>query len=347
MNWEVASTVRIGGRTEQQDSVGWFAAPDGESFLLVVADGMGGHRGGSLASQALLEIAARNWTACAGMPVDPKQFLEDLCQQAHREINQRGQELDLEPHTTVAAVIVRGDRAFWVHVGDSRLYHFRGSELLGRTKDHSVLQILVESGEVAEEDMATHPDQNKLLRSIGGEDPPRVTHGDGALQPQDRFLLCTDGFWERITPDEMASALAEDDLQAALNRAADWAAERNGPKGDNIAVVALRAAPAAKRRRRSSRTGRILMLLVLLAVVAAVAFLLVDRLTGEIPAVEATDTEPDAELARDIQAPNGLNGASADVATDAVNPAEILEPSPDGVYPDIGVYQDIHRQSLP
>jgi len=306
---------------------------------------MGGHRGGSLASQTLLEIAARSWKACKGMPADPKQFLEDLCQQAHREINQRGRERDLEPHSTVAAVIVRGDRAFWVHVGDSRLYHFRGLELLGRTKDHSVLQILVESGEVAEEDMATHPDQNKLLRSIGGEDPPRVTHGDGALQPQDRFLLCTDGFWERITPEEMALALSADDLEGALNRAADWAVERNGPKGDNVAVVALRAATAAKRRPRSARTGRTLVLLVLLAVVAAVAFVVVERLPGVIPTVEApapaTDTETDAELATGIQTPLGPGGTSDDGAADVVNPAQIHDPSPGGVSPDS------HGQSLP
>ena len=249
LKWQAASAERIGGRNEQQDSVGFFLSRDGAASLLVVADGMGGHRGGSLASQTLLEIAERNWASCGGAPEDPKHFLEDLCQQAHSQINLRGREQDLEPHSTVVALIVRDAEAFWVHVGDSRLYHFRDQDLLGRTKDHSMVQVLVEAGEVTEEEMATHPDQNKLLRSIGGEDPPKTTHGNAALRPEDRFLLCSDGFWETITADEMAGALAERRLDESLAHLADLAAERGGVKGDNIAVTAVRPLEMGPTRR--------------------------------------------------------------------------------------------------
>ena len=249
MKWQAVSAERIGGRNEQQDSVGFFPSRDGAACLLVVADGMGGHRGGSLASQTLLEIAERNWESCGGAPEDPKHFLEDLCQQAHSQINLRGREQDLEPHSTVVALIVRDAEAFWVHVGDSRLYHFRDQDLLGRTKDHSMVQVLVEAGEVTEEEMATHPDQNKLLRSIGGEDPPKTTHGNAALRPEDRFLLCSDGFWETITADEMAGALVERRLDESLAHLADLAAERGGVKGDNIAVTAVRPLEMGPTRR--------------------------------------------------------------------------------------------------
>ena len=240
LKWQAATAERIGGRDEQQDSVGFFHSRDGTACLLLVADGMGGHRGGSLASQTLLEVAERNWDSCSSTPEDPKQFLEQMCRQAHREINLRGRDRDLEPRSTVVALIVRQGEAFWVHIGDSRLYRFRCQQLLGRTRDHSLVQALVDTGQITEEQMATHPDQNKLLRSIGGEDPPHMAHGHARLQPQDSFLVCSDGLWQRITTEEMATALAASNMVQSLNNLAGLAAERGGSKGDNVAVAAVR-----------------------------------------------------------------------------------------------------------
>ncbi|MFO7959241.1 MAG: hypothetical protein R6X33_19320 [Candidatus Brocadiia bacterium] len=138
------------------------------------------------------------------------------------------------------ALIVRESRACWVHVGDSRLYLFRDRELRVRTRDHSLVQELVEAGQVAEEAMATHPDQNKLLRSIGGEYPPETTHGSASIRPQDRFLLCSDGFWEQIAAEEMSAALAASNLEESLTDLVDLAVRRAGPSGDNVAVAAVR-----------------------------------------------------------------------------------------------------------
>lgn len=315
MKWQAASAERIGGRNEQQDSVGYFHSRDGGGCLLVVADGMGGHRGGSLASQTLLEIAEENWQSCAGAPEDPKQFLEDLCQQAHSQINLRGQEQDLEPHTTVVALIVQDARAFWVHVGDSRLYHFRGEDLLGRTKDHSMVQVLVEAGEVSEEEMATHPDQNKLLRSIGGEDPPKTTHGNASLRPEDRFLLCSDGFWETITPDEMAAALTADQLNESLAPLADLAAQRGGAKGDNVAVAVVRPLERAPAR-RPRRSMVAAMALVLLAGVAVLVAALVDWKRSGVP-----PTPVQAETAADP----GSQAAPADERVGFEDPSSVDE----------------------
>lgn len=260
LKWEAAYATRIGGRKEQQDRLGAFSSEDGLRWLLVVADGMGGHQGGSLASQTLIEIAERSWKDCNGQPANPKQFLEDLCQEANQEIHEKGIQQELDPHTTVIAVLIRESQAFWVHVGDSRLYRFRDRTLLERTKDHSLLQILVDEGEVDEEEMGTHPDQNKLLRAIGEETPTKTTHGFADLEPEDRMLLCSDGFWERISVDEMAQLLASDNLQTAVNRQAEIASERGGPRGDNIAVVVARAlasptATTSKRRRVSWKAG--------------------------------------------------------------------------------------------
>jgi serine/threonine protein phosphatase PrpC len=240
MKWEAASAARIGGRNEQQDRVGFFYSRDGAACLLLLADGMGGHRGGSLASQTLLETAQKSWDACGGVPGDSRRFLEALCQESHRQMNLQGRERGLDPRSTVVALIAQDAGAFWVHVGDSRLYHFRGQELMARTKDHSLVQLLVEAGQIAEADMATHPHQNKLLQSIGGEDSAKMTHGYAPFRAEDRFLLCSDGFWEQIAPEEMAGALTATKLDESLGHLADLAARRGGPNGDNVAVAAVR-----------------------------------------------------------------------------------------------------------
>ena len=135
-------------------------------------------------------------------------------------------------------------RAYWVHSGDTRLYRFRAGQLLERTEDHSVLQILVKQGMVAEKDMGTHPDQGMLLQSLGGEEYRPPAHGMADVFSEDGFLLCTDGFWERTKIEEMAELLicGRSEAPLLLEQAVARAVERNGPKGDNVTVaVALPA----------------------------------------------------------------------------------------------------------
>ena len=239
MRWEVASTERIGGRLEQQDGVACFLSADREDSLLVLGDGMGGHSGGRMASQRLLEVAERKWQSRRACE-NAGQFLEDLCQEAHDELNLVGAHLDLEPHSTMVALLIQEMHGYWVHVGDSRLYHFRANALVDRTKDHSLLRLLVDAGEVGEEDVANHPNQNLLLRSIGGDTRPKATHGSAALQRDDGFLLCSDGLWQVITVNEMAAALAAPALNESLNQLADLAVARGGTNGDNVSVAGVR-----------------------------------------------------------------------------------------------------------
>lgn len=295
MKWEAASAIRIGGREEQQDSLGVFSAHADQRWLLVVADGMGGHRGGFLASHTLLEVAGHLWNDYPQDDENPQAFLENLCQEANRQIFQKGLEYDLNPLTTVVALLITETKAHWVHVGDSRLYHFRGSSLVERTKDHSLLQILVDTGEVEEEEMGTHPDQNQLLRAVGEEHPAKTTHGAAETGPEDRFLLCSDGFWEQMTPTEMGQMLAADTLQTAVNQSVETAAERGGPRGDNISLVAVRVCspqtPANKKN--LSVKKKISLGLAGVTLLAALALFLLVMLSPEkeIPGWQAVITE--------------------------------------------------------
>jgi len=149
-------------------------------------------------------------------------------------------------------------KAWFAHLGDSRLYHFRDGKLLFRTKDHSVAELLVAQGELRESEVAGHPDQGRLLKSIGGGGdfvPPKT--GEADVAPGDVFILCTDGFWQRGRIERLARLASRPgmDLQRLAETEAARAVKRNGPQGDNTTVVVVVVTPEphseAKPQRRS------------------------------------------------------------------------------------------------
>jgi serine/threonine protein phosphatase PrpC len=228
-----------GPRAEQQDSVICLHDDARSTALLVVGDGVGGRSGGRLASQKVAELAFTLWQDRKGLLAKPEEDLATLCQVAHDHINSEGSKLGISPRTTIVALYLNPTQAWWVHSGDSRLYHFRAGQLVERTEDHSLLEIMVQRGAVKEEDMGNHPDQHTLLQSLGGEEFMPPSSGTAQITPDDGFLLCTDGFWERTPPEEMAELVFGERVGASerLAAAVERAVERNGPKGDNVTVA--------------------------------------------------------------------------------------------------------------
>lgn len=238
--WQTAMANAIGGRAEQQDRAGFWCSADGREGLWLVADGMGGHTGGALAAQTALDVTACRWPPAPAESAAPDELLEALCLAIHAEIHQRGARAGLAPHCTLVALYLRPDAAWWLHVGDSRLYRFRGAELLNRTRDHSVVQGLVDQGLLREDEIGQHPDRNVLVNAVGGAGPPRLENGRAALDARDTWVLCTDGLWEAVSAEELAKALAAPDLKQAADALVLRAVERNGPNGDNVTVLLLR-----------------------------------------------------------------------------------------------------------
>jgi serine/threonine protein phosphatase PrpC len=238
--WIAAKADHLGARREQQDRVTVLTFPPRRECLVLVSDGVGGMAGGGLASQAVLDVANKLWAAQKTQPVSPRDFLLKLCQLAHREISRIGKEIDEGPRATIAAAYVYGGEACWVHSGDSRVYQFRDSVMVSRTRDHSILQVLVDRGSVKEEEMGTHPDQGKLLQSLGGDEFKVPTIGNGRVGPGDAFLVCSDGFWEHITPKEIGGMFATGpDLPRSLQQHVNLAAKRGGAKADNVSAAAV------------------------------------------------------------------------------------------------------------
>ncbi|MBJ7390429.1 MAG: serine/threonine-protein phosphatase [Chthoniobacterales bacterium] len=228
-----------GGRTEQQDSVAVLEGKNYGTTLAILADGAGGHRGGRMASQKALETS-RQLFARAGLKLqDPVAQLTALCREAHNAINRLAETAKSAPRSTLVALYVEGDSAWWVNVGDSRLYRVREGRVTERTKDHTMAQILFEQGEIKDAEIPHHPDRTQLLRALGGEELYKPSLGSAEIAVGDGFVLCSDGFWEN-TPPAMIAALVSGKLsQRTLDEVVEAAASANGANGDNVTACAL------------------------------------------------------------------------------------------------------------
>jgi len=237
----VAAGRARGGRATQEDAFVCLHDPASDVRLLVLADGMGGDGAGELASAGVVEVARRLWQHGLWRDQPGPLFLESLCQAAHAELRKRGERLtDASPHSTVVALLIRGRRACWAHVGDSRLYRFHGARCLDRTIDHSVAQLKVARGELAAEAVGRDADQHKLLRGLGGPQPPQVEHGLAVLRPGQSFVLCSDGAWESLSTAELGRLARRRNQRRALHDGLQRAVERGGADGDNVSLIFAR-----------------------------------------------------------------------------------------------------------
>lgn len=206
------------------------------SNLLVVADGMGGHEAGELASAATVAsvVAATEQSRAADEVLDlladavitSGEHIADVVA-ANRDLTGMG--------TTLTALALRGDRIAIAHVGDSRAYVYRAGELQQMTKDHTFVQTLVDSGEISKEQAAVHPRRNLMMRAIDGIHAVDVDLSIREAHLGDRFLICSDGLCGVIDESTIAECLAADDLTRAVTELIDAAMRKGGP--DNITVV--------------------------------------------------------------------------------------------------------------
>lgn len=211
---DVALLTDRGGRPYNEDACGHWQSS--RQWCGVLADGAGGHGGGDIASklavQQLIGLFAsepsQNGAALAVLLRRTNELLR-----ARRASGSPSQDM----HSTVVSLVIDVDNGqiHWAHVGDSRMYWFRGGRLLKRTQDHSLVQALVDAGLLAADEMSRHPKRSELRSALGlPAEALEVSHGDGPepVQAGDAFLLCTDGVWEHLD-----DALLERTLAAAPN----------------------------------------------------------------------------------------------------------------------------------
>ena len=188
----------IGKRENNEDAYKTLQGQN--SFIAIAADGVGGHACGEIASKAAVD-------AIADLLKDAdlsEEILDDAILEADISVKQTHK----PGMTTIAVLWLDGQNALVAHVGDTRVYHIRNGRIIFQTVDHSVSQIAVLAGEITPRDIRSHKDRNKLIRALGS---PEETWADTcwlAVQPGDRFLLCSDGFWEPVTEETMLSSAA-------------------------------------------------------------------------------------------------------------------------------------------
>jgi serine/threonine protein phosphatase PrpC len=241
LNCTIAHETRIGTRRMNQDRFGHWRS--GRSLLMVVADGLGGHPHGEVAAQVAVEYFGTAFQRDARPALsDPAQFLKRAMAAAHagiiREAYRRG--LPEAPRTVIVACVVQDGHAYWTHVGDCRLYLVRGGRVMLRTRDHTMVQQLLDEGRIPEEAISSHPERNRLLQCLGGYQAPKPDPVDRArLARNDVLLLCSDGLWGHLTHRHLVDSLLSRQLGEALAGLAALAEQRAGPQCDNVTALAM------------------------------------------------------------------------------------------------------------
>lgn len=241
MQYIIGRTSRLGNRTINQDRVAVLERDN--TVLLGIGDGLGGKVGGEIAAQTLINVLAKEFKEVKLPIADPKQFLTHVLHKAHFAVIDAGrfQSPPVNPGTTAVVCLIQEGVAWWAHVGDSRLYLFRGGVPIYRTRDHSVVESLYEKGRISMRKRDSHPMKNYMTRCIGltTEVPEVTVSNEVQLHAGDILMLCSDGLWEPLDDMLMGSILLEGKLSDALNKAAERAEEKSYPNSDNITAAAI------------------------------------------------------------------------------------------------------------
>ncbi len=241
MQLEIIVLSKAGGREVNEDACGFWSAP--EACFCVLSDGLGGHYGGDVASKLAVQHTLDSFRAvpeCSSRAVEAALQAGNLAiiREQHRDARLK--------HMRATAVVLSIDTklgvAVWGHVGDSRLYCFRQARIIEQTRDHSVIQSMVDAGYLQPRELRDSPNRSKLLAALGNEEQFEVEIIPVAfpLMDGDVFLLCSDGLWEYVEEEDMermlkAAPSASDWLKALENRVLE-----RGHKGqDNYSAIAV------------------------------------------------------------------------------------------------------------
>ena len=239
MRFSVYQVSRKGGREKNEDRMGYCYTRD--SGLFALADGMGGHPKGEVASQIALQTLAALFQRDA-KPVlkDPMRFLHDAIMSAHHQLIRYATERALmdTPRTTVVACVLQGRSAYWAHCGDSRLYMVRADKLVARTRDHSYSELQETLSGVVP--IAEKFNRNVLFTCLGSPGKPVVdTVGPLLRQSGDRLLLCSDGLWSSVADETITAQVAAKPIADAVPDLVEQALRTAGAKSDNVTVLAV------------------------------------------------------------------------------------------------------------
>ena len=228
-----------GDRKEQQDRVAIFASPIMPNCVLgVLADGVGGMKGGSLAAENVILTTRERFNHFDPKTETVENFFHSLVQEVHTVIKLTAITSGVDPHSTFAALLVHPEGVAICHVGDSRIYHFNGASLSHRTQDHTYAQSLVDRGIMSGEKAALHPSAHRLTNTLGGSKDPKPTVLElGKAKASDSYMLCSDGLWAYFSSIELGQTLSRLTARESAEVLIAQARERANKNGDNCSAL--------------------------------------------------------------------------------------------------------------
>ena len=237
----VAKTDKGKIRESNQDAYAVGELP-GEVAWAVVCDGMGGHAGGNIASALAVKVISDKITSCYNAKMRDssiKNLLDSAITAANIEVFDMADSHNelYGMGTTVVCAIVRGDRVFIAHAGDSRAYIATQDSVKQITVDHSVVQDLVNSGKITEDEAEHHPNKNLITRAVGIDKAIDIDFAEADLLDNETLILCTDGLSNYVSDTELLEDIKDGQYYAFADRLVKRANHNGG--GDNITVVAI------------------------------------------------------------------------------------------------------------
>ena len=238
-----ATALHRGDRAYQQDQVEILQHGRIKGCLLaVLADGMGGKSGGRKAADQVVLTARQIFERYVPSKDDAADTLRQLVRESHLMIRLTAITSEEEPHSTVAAFLLgAGLECDIVHAGDSRVYHFRGAEMVSRTIDHSYVQRLIDEGKITEDQAEIHPQANLLVGCLGTQaELPLTSSHIVRVEVGDALLCCSDGLWHYFTARELGAIINALSPREAAEMLVTKARQRARGGGDNLSLALVR-----------------------------------------------------------------------------------------------------------
>jgi protein phosphatase len=238
MQFKYTSLSEIGlKRLDNEDSFGVFKIEDG--LLAVVCDGLGGNKAGEIASQLTVNTIREVFTQVKN--IDYLERIKQAIQKANHEVLEKSsKESALNGMaTTVEVLYLNEDNAYWGHIGDSRIYNLKNNKLKQLTKDHSLVQKLVDEGYLTLREAERHPNKNIIMRALGDNPDIEIDLSKQKLHARDeyKFFICSDGVTAVVSDSELQELLRLKDINSISTKLSQVILERGAP--DNYTFVLI------------------------------------------------------------------------------------------------------------
>lgn len=239
---EYTQHTRRGDRTENQDCAEQYI--DQKQALFIVADGLGGHKNGRFAARYFSErfiYQASNHHSL--LYNDPDKIIEKIFTLAEHDLLTalKSYPDGMDARTTCVVAYCSDKVTLSLHLGDSRFYLFDQKKILWQSKDHSVVQLLIDQNEITEKEAETHPDRNRIFKCLGGDIKQTPTIQEfSTLVGSQAIVICSDGFWHTLNHDRLKKIINASNLELQLQTLSQQAIDDADGHSDNVTAIAIR-----------------------------------------------------------------------------------------------------------